>query len=202
MGDLKKKVDIEQALLGTKADQPRSSCSIFALVITLVIILLILVTGLFYLKFKDYKFVVQENQKNQNLDLRSKIEKQIEDQSGEESLTITVTDDDINSLLKGYANFPLKDPSAKINESGITISGKYGLINVDVLVLPKVENGKINYEIKEIKAAGVTAPKKISDAVSSELSNFISSKMPNTKKIYVEKVVLKDALFQATGKKR
>jgi len=202
MGDLKRKIDIEEQLAGETVDKPKSSCSILAIVIFLSVILLIFAGALTYIKFKNYKLIVPRGDSS-TLDLRSKIEKQIDDQSADQTITITINESDINSAFSSYPSFPLKNPAVKISKSDMTVFGKYGFIKIDVLVVPKVANGKIDYEITEIKAAGVAAPKKISDSVSSEIRSFMLSTMPTTtKRVYIDKVELQPGIIQATGHKK
>lgn len=181
------------------AVEHKSSCSILALAITLIVILLVLLSGLFYLKFHNVEIINSE--KSKDLPLSAKIENQIADQKNDDSITLTINEMDLNSLLNNYSNFPLKNPTLTIDEKGILMKGKYSVLNVEVLIVPKIENNKIKYDIVEIKAAGVAAPKKISDTLNSELSTFISSQLPSSKKIKFEEMTLQKGIIQATGKK-
>jgi hypothetical protein len=179
-----------------------SSSAIVFLLVTLIFISLFMVAGILYLRFHNFSGVINLNKPDLNLSVADKLQKQIDDQAGEESIILTINESDINSLLTAYPDFPLKNPSATITEAGINLEGKYGILKVTVLVVPKLENGRIKYEIKEIQAASVPAPKKVADAVSGQLSTFLSGKMPNSKKVYLDTLILKKGLIQATGTKR
>ncbi len=180
----------------------KSSCSVLALVLVLASVLLTIVLGLLYLKFHKSFVVDLAPNMDKNMTLLEKLNKQIDDQSGEELITITITENDINKLLTSYSDFPLKDPSATIKAGGLILKGKTGFLNIETLIMPKAEKGKLIYEIKDIKAAGVPAPQKVADPLKGQLSNFISSRMPNNKQVYIENVVTSAGAIQAVGKKR
>jgi hypothetical protein len=91
------------------------------------------------------------------------------------------------------SNFPLKKASLKIKAEGIVISGKtangFWGVPVDVLIMPISNAGKIIFNLKEIKAAGVVAPPKIADSLSPKINSlFYSNSFTDLNKLKVQSV--------------
>lgn len=185
---------------------PKSSCSLFAIIVTLFLIFVLLMGGILYSRMLDLKSTAKVQINTQSIDnLQSKFSQSLDEQKSEPEANLSITESDLNQLINGTSNFPLKNPKATIDENMIVISGKTGTsifaLTVDVGIVPRAENGKVVYDIKEIKAGGVPAPQQLSDTVSKSLSDFISSSMPSFNQITVGKVTLHSKYLDVTGKK-
>lgn len=120
------------------------------------------------------------------------------------SLSLVLTDSQINELLaNSLSGIALSDASAKIKSEGIIISGKYPAIipiNVDILLVPKVDKGDISFDIKEIKSFGVTVPKTIKDTVLASITPSLNNLKIAEGKVYVETVELATGQAKITGR--
>ncbi len=115
--------------------------------------------------------------------------------SGElKTIEIKISEEELSKTIGiSRSDFPLKSPTLKIKSEGIIISGKtangFWGVPVDVLFVPISNNGKILFNLKEIKAAGVVAPPKIADTLSPKMNSlFYSNSFSDLDKLKVRDV--------------
>jgi len=157
--------------------KPKETVTVKAVFVFLSGILLILVSFLFYLRFSGFSPMFDFYHPKVAVaafNFKDYLSKETNESSGK---TIFIKIDEAQlaetiNLTNGFIN--LNNPVLKINTDGVTISGKtsggiFGL-NVDSVIFPKAQNGKLAFEVKEIKAAGVPAPTKIADPLMSALN--------------------------------
>lgn len=178
---------------------PKSSCALWSIFLILFIILLAIIGSLFYLKTKKFATSTQIINLNINSAKTSL-------QSGEE-VTLKLTEADIqNAINANDDNFPLKKASVKVNPDKIILSGKtsggFLGLNVEVGIVPKVESGKVEFDITEIKSAGVTAPKSVSDLINKNLGQYLDGLSSSIGNVEVSKVELNAGYIMVTGKQR
>jgi hypothetical protein len=121
-------------------------------------------------------------------------------------VTIRITESELSTILNTDSkDFPLKNPLVKITPDNIIITGKTGnsplAFKVSVGIVPRVENGKIVLDIKDVKTGGVSAPKVVTDAVNKNLSNYLSNININND-ITVTDVKLYQGYLTATGERK
>lgn len=162
--------------------RPQESISLKAVLIFLLFIFAILVSFLFYLRYSGYSpFADRYRANSLNINTQSAW-------PAKNRLELTVLQADLAKAIGvEKESFPLKDASLEIKPEGIIVSGKikphFWSLRIDVVLLPVVKEGKLNFEIKEIKAMGVSVPKKIADAISGNLLSILSAYAPTTMKI-------------------
>lgn len=165
-----------------EASLQKSSCSLWSIFIVLFAIFILFLLLVVYLKTKDifnfnYKGISQSNSQNINNKFT-----EISSKTSGETVSITITEADLNSAIISQKDLPLKKPKIKIYSDKLLISGKTSdnilSLSVDVYVVPKITDGKIDFTISEIKTGGVIAPKKISDQINSNLSGYLSGMLP------------------------
>lgn len=177
--------------------------SILSVIIVLIIIFLILLAGVVFLRYKSGINLNGLSIKKISLD--DNLKKQLDDQKGEKIVQFRLTEDDINKLLGTDApDFPLKNPTVKITPEKIILSGKTGSsplsLKVAVGIVPRVDNGKVTFDIKEIKTAGVSAPKVVTDSINSKLKNYLKQYSPGDD-IKVLDLKLYDGYLVITGER-
>lgn len=121
-----------------------------------------------------------------------------------EEATLVLWEEDLTNLLGSTKDPILKNPQAKINKEKIVVSGKMNNIvglKVEMSVVPKVENGKIVCDIKEIKALGVPAPKEISQKLNGQVSNYLDGAIKSSN-IEPTEISLHDQFVQIKGKRK
>lgn len=178
---------------------PKSSCALWSIFLILFIILLAIIGSLLYLKTKKFSY----NAPKVNLNINSSEQLAL---PGEE-VTVKLTEAQIQSAINtNDANFPLKKATVKVNSDKIVLSGKtsdsFWGVSVEVGLVPKVENGKVKFDITEIKSAGMTAPKSISDMVNTNLSQYLDGLSSSVGNVEVSKVELNPGFVTVTGKQK
>lgn len=184
----------------------KSSCSLLTIFFILLLIFILVLGGLIYLKIKSPSIKLPENSLSANKNLNSKVEVEtVKNSAGEEVLTIKITEADLKEGLKlNEQGFPLKKPEVKINSDKILLTGRTGdsflSLGVEVGIVPKVESGKVKFNIIEIKSAGITAPKTVADTLNNGLGKFLDDLSALFGKIDVTEVKLDSGFLTATGK--
>lgn len=179
---------------------PKSSCALWSIFLLLFIILLALIGLLFYLKAKDFSLSKPKTNTNINASI------QLNSSEGEE-VTLKITEEQLQGAIKADdANFPIKKATVKINTDKIILSGKtsnnfWGL-NVEVSLVPKVEEGKVKFDITEIKSAGLKAPNSISDVVNNNLGQYLDGLSSLIDDIEVTDFKLEEGYITVTGKQK
>jgi len=184
-------------------DRPKKSCSVWLVIIALLVIFLLILVGIFYLKFKsNFHF---KNYSLQTTSLDDSVKKQLNDQAGEKEVQIRVSEGDLSKILNTeMSDFPLKDPAVKITPEEALLTGKTSngplAFKVEVGIIPKVNNGKVSFDIKQIKTAGVSAPKVVADSVNEKLSNYLKQFSP-TEDMKVKDVKMYSGYLIVTGER-
>jgi uncharacterized protein YpmS len=183
----------------------KSSCSLFSIFALLVILFIILCGGIFYLKYKNFKIAISDSQNSDSVMVTNQLQNQISSVKSGEVATIKVTESDLNQIIKESSNFPLKNPSAKIQSDQVVVSGKTSAgffgIPLDIGVVPEVKSGKLVFNITSIKTAGVPAPKQVSDSINSSLQQYLNGSLPLANNIDVKTINLTTGLITITGQK-
>lgn len=88
--------------------------------------------------------------------------------------------------------FPLKKGALKVTPEGIIISGKtttaFWGVNLETTLKPKAEKGKLVIDLTDFKAAGVSAPPKITEMYSSKIKDLFTNLIPAGQSIDVTEV--------------
>lgn len=184
----------------------KSSCSLFSIFAVLLFIFLILCGGILYSKYRNFKLSFSGIKKSDNAIVTSRLQNEASSLKSGETAEIKVSDSDLNEIIKGSSGFPLKNPTAKIGSDQILLSGKtssgFWGIPLNIGIVPEAKSGKLVFNIKEIKTAGVPAPKQISDSINSNLQQYLNSSLPLANDINVTAVKLETGLLTITGQKR
>lgn len=173
-------------------------------IVVLLLVFALLLGGTFYIKSK---MKLPKNFKTTtSLNLDQNISKQLDNQSGESVVSIRIEEKDLSDALNVNAkDFPLKNPSVKITPDKVILSGKTSngplAFKVEVGIVPKVENGKVVFDIKEVKTAGVSAPKMVTDEVNKNLSGYLDN-IKLSEEIIVTNIELFQGYLIVTGERK
>ena len=178
---------------------PKSSCALWSIFLLLIIIFLAIVGSLYYLKTKKFSL----NRPVSDI-VTNPIETNVA--PGDEA-SIKITEADLQSGINtDDANFPLKKTSVKINPDKIILSGKtsnsFFSVSVDVSLVPKVDSGKVGFDITEIKSAGIAAPKSVSDLVNKNLGQYLDGLSSSLGNVEVSKIELNSGYMTVTGRQK
>lgn len=182
----------------------KSSCSLWTVFVILIIILLIFLGLIFFIKTKNLKPQINlSSLKNTSLSVD---QSEITTKNTGDAINIRVTEIELDNVVKSTKDFPLKKPSVKIISTKIIISGKtsdsiFGL-TTEVGIVPRINDGSISFDITDIKTAGVVAPKKISDQINQNLSQYLSNLLPMTSSILVTDIKLSEGYLDVVGTKK
>ncbi len=186
----------------SKNDQSKKR-SIGPVITVLIVIFLLLLSGIVFLRYGSN--IHLNNFSFKKASINDNLKNQLDNQKGEKEVQIRLSEDDVNKLLNTDApDFPLKSPSVKITPEKIILSGKTGnsplSFKVEVGIIPQALNGKVNFDIKEIKTAGVSAPKVVTDKVNRELSSYLKQYSPS-EDIKISEVKLYNSYLVITGER-
>lgn len=178
---------------------PKSSCALWSIFLVLFVLLAAIVGSLLYLKIHKFSL----NAPEVNLNINSAQQAPI---SGE-NVTVKLTEEQIQDALNANdANFPLKKATIKVNTDKVVLSGKtsnnFWGVSVEVGLVPKVESGKVKFDITEIKSAGLTAPKSISDTVNQNLGQYLDGLSALAGSIEVSQVELNPGYVIIEGRQK
>jgi len=178
---------------------PKSSCALWSILLLLIIILLAVIGSLFYLKTKKFS----SSAPKVNLNINSS---QLISLPGE-AATVKLTEAQIQSAINtNDASFPLKKATVKVNTDKIILSGKtsnsFWGVSVEVSLVPRVDLGKVVFDITEIKSAGVTAPKSVSDMVNKSLGQYLDGLSSSVGNIEVTSVKLDQGYMTIAGRQK
>lgn len=178
---------------------PKSSCALWSIFLLLFIIFCAIIGSLFYLKTKKFNFTAPKINSNANSIQQVFV-------SGEE-VTLKLTEEQIQSAINASDNnFPLKKSKVKINSDKIILSGKtsnnFWGVSVEVFLVPRVDSGKVKFDITEIKSAGLTAPKSISDMINQNLGKYLDGLSSSIGDIEVSKVELNSGYATVEGRQK
>lgn len=157
----------------------KSSISVATVFIFVGILFAVICYGLFFFRYSDfspfYKYYANSSTEN---DVGQNIDSQIQN-SASDSLEIKITENQLGKLIcVDCDSFPLKKATLQIKPDGIIIAGKTSTafwgVNVEATIKPKIENEAVVFELTDLKAAGVSAPPKITDSIGSKLRDIFS----------------------------
>lgn len=169
MGKIRPKTEENDIIL------PKESVTLAEVFGLLAFLLIIIVGTLFYLRYSKYSILADFFGKKIPAFSIESILSRDQNKAVGDKVEFKITEKELNEL-SGIASgdIPLKKPELKITGDGVIVSGKYGNawlgVPVEAVMVPKAENGQLNFEIKEIKAAGVVAPPKIKDSLQPTIS--------------------------------
>ncbi len=174
----------------------KDTLTLKAVFIFLEFIFILIIGMLFYLRFSSWStlssFYVKSLPKGASFTDMFNSEKS--KSVSAKTVELKVSEDELSKMIGiSDSNFPLKKASLKIKAEGIVISGKtangFWGVPVDVLIIPISNAGKIIFNLKEIKAAGVVAPPKIADSLSPKINSlFYSNSFTDLNKLKVQSV--------------
>lgn len=191
----------------TKVHQ--SCCTCQTLAILFLTILIILAGGLFYIYYQitrekvfSFKLPTVTLQ-----DFNKKLTDLKPDQSGQ--IQITLTDRDMSALLSeglSLQSFLLKEIQVQIMPTEILIYGRLVkplTSKVVISTIPKVQDGKINFEVTGITAGNLNFPKFLNNQIGESLTDLVNAKLaPVYTKFEVQEINLEENKLILTGKAR
>lgn len=185
----------------------KKTTSVVAVFVFVGIIFLILCGGLFYLRYSAdsplFHFYVPTPDVASVSDT---LQKQL-DVKTDPSVELKITENQISSAVcLTCDSFPLKKAELVVRPDGISITGKTSTyfwgINVEVTIKPKIENEKVTFDLTDIKAAGVTAPPKIADSISSQLKSLLANVVPANSAVSFKEVYAMVGYILVVGAKK
>lgn len=161
---------------------PQESVTIRGVFIFLGLIFILIAGGLVYLRFSSWSIFAPYYNKDITLpgiSLSDISNQQQISQPDSQIIEVKITDSELRSLINLSSDqFPLKKADANIKPEGILVTGKTSNnilgVGVEVVIIPKVVNQKVAFEIKEIKAGGITAPPKIVNMIRPKFEDLFS----------------------------
>lgn len=157
--------------------KPKETVTVRAVFVFLIFIFSIFIAFLFYLRFSGFSPMVEIYKIKKpvtNFNLTDYLNREAT-ANNSEKFEIKINEEQLKEAIKLEDRFmDLKNPDLKIKPEGVLVSGKssggfFG-VNVEVLAVPSVDEGKIKFDIKEVTAAGVVAPSRIADPLTSRIS--------------------------------
>ena len=102
--------------------------------------------------------------------------------------------------------FPLKNPTLKITPDGIIVDGKtskgFWGMKMEFILLPKIVLGRLNFEITEVKAAGVKAPVKLTDSFNPQINYLFSQVLSGDQQIVLTEARCMVGYLRLEGSKK
>ncbi len=193
--------DIEENKVFENAEMPiKSSCSLWSVLILLVLILVLFIGVMFYFGIKK-SFSISWQKVNQNTNSNIGLD---EIKNGE-IIQVNISEKQLGEAIGiRQNNFPLKNAEIKINPNQVVISGKTGgffSAGVSVGLRPKIVDQKVKFDIVEVKSAGVSAPKLITDEVNKNLGGYLDSLSASlNNNLFVSEIKLFDGYLTLTGR--
>jgi uncharacterized protein YpmS len=178
----------------------KSSCSLWMVILTLLLIFLSLfIILVFGASFHAWQLpTVKEKIDSANL-------------VSEQIFPIAVTKEDVVSLSEQRLeemldvksdSFPLQNASLKISPEGVKISGRKSKnilsLRLEVITSPEVQNGQLKLNIKEIKAAGISAPKSVVDTINPKLVEALPPLQVASEGVSAKKIELFPGYLEVT----
>jgi len=162
--------------------KPKETVTVKAVFFFLTFIFFIFLSFIFYLRFSGFSPMVEIY----------KLKKPVVDFNFNDYLTreadiassgnfeIKINEDQLKEVLDLENNLlDLKNPDIRIEPEGIALTGKtsggFLGLNVEIIILPTAADGRLKLLVKEIKAAGVPAPPRIADPLTSQINLALRS---------------------------
>jgi len=189
--------------------KPKETVSVGAVFFFLSFIFVIFASFLFYLRFSSFSPLTEYYAKiraKDQIDLRTLFQNEIGKTGSRTKVEIKITDKDLaTSLDLANSLYDLKKPEVFVKPEGIWLRGRssdgFLGVKVEALIFPKVESGKVKYDIKEIKAAGVQAPPRIADSLKSRLAVIFSTALPTDKNFQITSITPMEGYLFVEGEK-
>ncbi|MFA5926661.1 MAG: hypothetical protein WCT32_01755 [Patescibacteria group bacterium] len=192
----------------------RSSCSLFSLALILGFVFILLVGCLLfvgnYVRSRSttpsrksgawFDRAISVIGQKPNSDIETK-------QLDSNIIMITVNEAALGRVFQiDEPSFPLKRASLKVNQESIVISGRSSesifSLKLYVGIRPTVVDGRMNFEIAEIKAGNIAAPPKIIDALRPTIEKNTKEYLPLVgSDIVVDSIRLFDGYMEIQGHK-
>lgn len=174
--------------------KPKESISATAVFVFLALLFLLFSSFIVYLRFSNISplAALYALKPDIKLEDQSSLSAQLK-QSQNAHLELIITEREFCSLVGIYSQeFPLKNPTCLIKPDGVTISGKtsdkFYAPKLDTLIIPKAENDKLVFEIKEAKVWGVPAPDTLAKPVFENLNSGLNQVLPDSNNVKVMEV--------------
>ncbi|KKP88776.1 MAG: hypothetical protein UR93_C0008G0005 [Berkelbacteria bacterium GW2011_GWA2_35_9] len=193
------------------------TCYSFAIFVAIIIIILsiLIVFGLRKISNPSTTNIKVIEPSQQALDsLKSKLSNLVQENNENkgEIVSLTITEEELTSLLSQNkeTDFPMKDITAEINETGIKVQGKYQKdllviknISVDMAVdlEPSIKDEKLIVAVKKIEAGDLKLNETVSSRLGKSIEKIFDQKI-NRDDIVFESVVLSDGQMVLTGRQK
>lgn len=185
----------------------RSCCTFQTMIIFFIIILVGAIIGTIYCfnQIKEINFpskAITSNFKDKN-----NFYEKLKPDSTDENFEITVTSEELTAITaEGISgkNFIIKNIQVMIGKDGVDIFGtltKPLSSQIKITTIPKVENGKIKFEIQKFTAGKLTLPKLINNEVADALNKAMDRNFQELYQNYeVQEISLFDGKMIISGK--
>ena len=190
---------------------PKKTISVKAVLLYMLFLFAIFVTFMIWFRYSNFSPLADYYQKGiaiTKVNLRTLFSDKVSaDKTAGSKVEIKVTEQQLSDAASvTKPSFPLKKASLKIVPAGVQISGKmpdaiWDFMTVEITLLPVVKDDVVTFEIKEIKAAGVQAPPKITDIVTPEINNIFSYALPKNKELKITDVYSMQGFLRIEGEK-
>lgn len=187
----------------------KSCCSLNSMIFLAVIIFVLLASGFYfvYSKIKNQSIGLSKITNNFSWDnFQKKFDNLVPTGDGRYSLVLG--EDDLSGLFYGglsAESFLLKDIQAIIDPTKVLIYGNLTKpLNSKVIItaLPKVIDGKVQFEVNNTLAGSLNLPAFLNSQIATTLSDNLNDKISLIyQKITVEEIQLKESKMIITGKK-
>lgn len=164
----------------------RPSCSLPFVIITLVIIFLVCLFSLIRLKNKfvssaDFN-IPSSSYEIEDYDISDDIRNKFGDKNSGEVFLFDIYEDEMaNYLGVDNPNFPLKNATLEIDERGLIVRGKTseGVLSfsVEVVLVPEINEGKLEFKIKSANAGFVNMPSSLKEALNDYVVSSLNKKI-------------------------
>lgn len=194
---LKKKHQNEesQSIAGGDVEVAHPSISVRAVFTVVGVLFSVLVFAFYFFRYNSASpFYSYYNKPDVTAtSLKSSLQTGINKAEAGKPVELKLTEEQIGAAIcVSCDTFPLKKSTLSVKPEGIIISGKtttaFWGVNLDITFKPKAENGQIVFELTEFKAAGVSAPPKITSSYGDKLKNLFANIMPAGQSINVSEV--------------
>ena len=185
----------------------KSCCTMQTLIIFFLLLLIISLGGVYY----GYKQIKKSNFSSKIIQATFEDKKifaeKLKIAPGEENFEIAVTSEELTAITSegiSAKNFIIKNIQAIIQEKEITIFGtltKPLSSQIQIETLPKVEEGKIKFEVKNSQAGSLNLPSFINEKIASAVNGSMDQNFGEFYKNYeVQSVTLFDDRMVISGK--
>lgn len=181
----------------------RSSCSLYAIIITLAVVFIVF---LLFLVIPNKKDLLNLSTLNKDIPtITDKMEKTALNPG--EKTEISLNEEElIEAIGVKESGFPLKNPSLSITPEYVAIKGKTSekLLSpvLEVQLLPKIIDNKLAFEVKQIRTSGISAPRFMTDPLNQKLEKYLTVSYEIMEEFILENIVLKDKELIITASKK